>query len=623
MNKYIPLHLHSHFSLLDGLSQPKHIINRLDELELDGCAITDHGNLGCTVELNKALKEQQKKSILGCELYLSNGPCTQRSSDNRKLFHQVVLAKNHQGWKNLIKITSDSNAPERFYHRPRVDFKYLEEHSTDGLVTFSGHLGSHLANVALQDNLTATVKQAEYLRDLFGKDNFFLEIQLIDAHNNVEAQRVADILREVGKITGIPCVATADSHYCRKQDAEDQRILLCANLGTTLGNIQKAVDNDEEVGLGCFFKSDCFHIPSFEEMTRIHTEEELNNTLLIAHMCEDYNILGRPIVPPFECPDGLTPAEYLRVLCRKGWATKIENKIDAEQRQEYIDRVKYELDVLQGANLSSYFLIVEDIIRYAKSNNWLVGPGRGSAAGCLVSYLIGITAIDPIEYDLIFERFYNPGRNTATHVSFPDIDIDVPVNKREQIIQYAKDKYGHDRVSQMATYQTMKGRGAMKAVLRAHGGTSFYEMDRITEFIPDEARIAADLQEMLEETGEASIIRWALENDGKHFEEWCYLDAEDKLQGPLSKRFEQAIRLEGTKIAQSKHASGIVIAPEPLSKICPMILDNKSKDKSLIAGLHMNALADLGILKLDVLGLNYLDKIDGIRQILEVGDIYE
>ena len=280
-----------------------------------------------------------------------------------------------------------------------------------------------------------------------------------------------------------------------------------------------------------------------------------------------------------------------------------------------MERIKYELDVLQGAGLSSYFLIVQDILHYVRSNSWLPGPGRGSAAGCLVSYLIGITAIDPIRYGLIFDRFYNSGRNTEGRISMPDIDIDVPINKRELIISYIKTKYGHDKVSQMITFNTMKGRGALKDVLRVYGNITFEEMNNITKFIPDEAKIADELQEMREDTGEASILRWALENNRSDLEQWCYIDDNNTLSGPLAKRFEQAIRLEGPKTNQSKHAAGIAISPNPLGEICPMVYANKN-DQS-IAGMEMQDLESLGIVKFDVLGVAMLDKIMTIQQLLK------
>ena len=302
------------------------------------------------------------------------------------------------------------------------------------------------------------------------------------------------------------------------------------------------------------------------------------------------------------------------MLFRSGWKEKIANIIPKEQHQVYVDRIKNELDVLQGANLSSYFLIVQDIVDYVRRNDWLPGPGRGSSAGCLVSYLIGITSIDPIKHNLLFERFFNPARAS----SMPDIDVDVPINKRENIIAYIKEKYGANKVSQMITYNTMKGRGALKEVLRVYGNISFDEMNRITKAIPDEAKIADELQEMKEETGEASIIRWALENNVDKLKEWCYINEDNELSGPLAKRFEQAIRLEGTKSNQSKHAAGIVISVNDLSDVCPMIYDNKNDQ--LIAGMEMQDLESLGMIKFDILGIALLDKVMTISDLLRNGE---
>lgn len=342
-------------------------------------------------------------------------------------------------------------------------------------------------------------------------------------------------------------------------------------------------------------------------MSEIHDKEELDNTIKIDQQCEEYDILVAPQLPNFECPNKQSPIEYIRELCRLGWKQKIQHKIPKDKHQAYVDRVKKEFEVLESSNLASYFLIVRDIVNYVRSKNCLPGPGRGSAAGCLVSYLIGITAIDPIKYDLIFERFYNAGRNTKKNISMPDIDVDVPIEHREDIINYIKNKYGHDKVSQMITFNTLKGRGALKEVLRVYGNISFQEMNKITKNIPDEAKIADELQEMKEENGEASIIRWALENNPQKLKEWCYIDDDNELQGPLSKRFEQAIRLEGSKYNQSKHAAGIAIANNKLSSICPMLWDKKTKQN--IAGFEMSDLESIGVIKFDILGIALLDKI--------------
>jgi DNA polymerase-3 subunit alpha len=619
---YIPLHVHSHFSLLDGLSKPEQIADRCKEIGANACALTDHGNIAGSIKFYTAMKKAGIKPILGCELYICDGDPKIKDKENRNLSHFIVLAKNYKGWKDLIRIVSESNKPERYYHKPRLDLKTLQKLNSGNLVAITGHLGSTLSDTILDnydlksDWLELGIQHVTYLKSIFN-NYVFLESQLMDVENLTVQKILTDAIRHIGEQTSTYVICTPDAHYCRKADAADQRILLCNNLKTTFPEISRKISNDEEVPLGCFFTSDNYHIPSQEEIQSLHTEDEIKNTIYVANLIEDYDILSKPKLPPFECPDNQNPDEYLRQLCRNGWRDKIADIISKDGQQIYVDRIKYELEVLQGAGLSSYFLIVQDIVDYVRKNSWLPGPGRGSAAGCLVSYLIGITSIDPIKYGLLFDRFYNAGRNSTNHISMPDIDVDVPIDKREAIIEYIKNKYGHDKVSQMITFNTIKGRGALKDVLRVYGNISFDEMNQITKNIPDEAKIADELQEMKEETGESSIIRWALENHADKLKEWCYIDENDTLQGPLAKRFEQAIRLEGTKSNQSKHAAGIAISSEPLNEICPMIYD--SKNEQLIAGMEMQDLENIGIIKFDILGVAMLDKIMTIRFLLQQG----
>lgn len=619
---YIPLHVHSHFSLLDGLSKPEQIASRCKEIGANACALTDHGNIAGAVKFYTTMKKHGIKPILGCELYICQQDPKIQEPENKKLSHFIVLSKNYNGWKDLIKIVSESNKPEYYYHKPRLSLDNLKDLNSGNLIGITGHLGSTLAdaildNYNLKDNWLDVGKQhIALLKNIFG-DNLCLETQLIDKDNLPVQQLLTQAIRQLGKETNTIIICTPDAHYCKKEDAIDQRILLCNNLKTTFPEISRKISNDEDVPLGCFFTSDNYHIPSQEEMFALHTQEEISNTNIIANMVEDYNILSKPKLPPFLCPDGFSQDEYLRELCRVGWKNKIANTIPKENQQIYLDRIKYELEVLQGAGLSSYFLIVQDIVNYVRRMGWLPGPGRGSAAGCLVSYLIGITSIDPIKYNLLFDRFYNAGRNSKDHISMPDIDVDVPIDKREYIIQYIKDTYGHNKVSQMITFNTIKGRGALKDVLRVYGNISFDEMNKITKNIPDEAKIADELQEMKEETGESSIIRWALENNIDKLKEWCYIDDNGELQGPLAKRFEQAIRLEGTKSNQSKHAAGIAISSEPLDELCPMVYD--SKNDQLIAGMEMQDLEAIGIIKFDILGVAMLDKVMTIRSLLLEG----
>ena len=274
-------------------------------------------------------------------------------------------------------------------------------------------------------------------------------------------------------------------------------------------------------------------------------------------MCEEYNILSPPNPPEFNPPGRISPADYLRQLCREGWKEKMPHVgKDHLHFKEYGKRIDNELQVFEGAGLSSYFLIVRDILEFCRSNGYLTGPGRGSAAGCMVSYLIGITQIDPVEYDLVFERFYNAGRNANGRISMPDIDIDVPKDARTAVIDHIKGKYGKDNVAQIVTFQTLKGRAALKRVMQARGNISFEEQNNITRHIMDESKIADDLQDMKEELGTSSIILWALKNKKEQLKDWCIIGEDGRLEGPFAKVFEQSIRLEGTKIIQSKARSG-------------------------------------------------------------------
>ena len=627
-DNWTPLHLHTHYSLLDGLSKPHQVAQRCHELGYASCAITDHGTISGCVSFFRAMNKRNIKPILGSEFYLTKDALT-KDKDNRSLSHLVVLAKNKSGWKKLIEAISRSNDEDVYYFKPRLDLDLLANYCDGNLIAFSGHMGSDLANVLFRDykkayNATTYEEAKSYLdaywvnkasalarkySEIFGCDNFFIEIQLIDQSNSPACKLIGECLRTISKNLKIPPVATADSHYLTQQDASDQRVLLCSALKTTHKKVQSKLDSGKEVGLGGFFKSYNYHLPSFEEMSAIHTEEELLNSMLISDMCKKYNILGAPCLPPFSCPT--SPDEHLKQLCRNGWDEKlIRTGITKNKDLEltYLQRIKRELDVLQTAGLSSYFLIVSDIVNYVRQQGWLPGPGRGSAAGCLVSYLIGITQVDPIEHNLLFERFYNTGRNTEEHVSLPDIDIDVPASKREKVINYIKDKYGTSKVGQMLTFGRLQGRSALKEVLRVHDACPFDEMNRITKSLPHEQEISDQLQEM----DEPSVIRWSLINEPESLKDYCQLNDDGTTSGVYAKYFDQAMRIEGTYKSQGKHAAGVVISSEELNTVCPMVKETNGSNK--IAGLEMTDLESMGHVKFDILGVNLLDKLMDIKQ---------
>lgn len=617
---FTPLHLHSTYSLLDGLSQTDQITDKCREYGYDACALTDHGTVAGVVEFIQSCKKKKIKPILGIELYLSGLPANIKDKNNRKLSHLPLLCKNKTGWLDLIKLISKSNTPDLFYYKPRVDLSILHEYCSKNWIAFSGHPGSDLYNILfkeknskngfISDPLGTAEKLLNKYVDIFGKENFFIEIQRICADDL--SKQTSDILRELGQKTNTPCMASLDSHYIDRKDAEDQRVILCSSLKTTLKKARQAI-NDDEFGLDSFFNNDYYHLPSYEEMCAVNTEEEIKNTQLIADMCENYDILGKPRLPNFPCPDGVSEVEYLKQLCRDGWKSKlIDNNIlvSPELQNTYLNRLKYELDVIDRAKLNGYFLIVQDYVNWAKKQGWLIGPGRGSADGCLISYLIGITSIDPIPHNLLFTRFYNEGRNTENHTALPDIDIDVPKFKRENIIQYLKDKYGEDKVCQISTFGRLQGRGALKEVLRIHDVCSFEEMNQITRNIPDEAAIADEMEEQKIN----SIIQFVLENEPALVKDYAEYDDNKNLIGPYARYFEQAIRIEGTLRTQGKHAAGIVISPENISQSCPII---QGKDGDNVAIFDMYALEALGFPKLDVLGVAAFDKLMWVNELLK------
>jgi DNA polymerase-3 subunit alpha len=496
------------------------------------------------------------------------------------------------------------------------------------LIGFSGHPGSDLANV-LFDNISLAYnansldkvrmllktdweKQANDLaglyQDIFGKENFFIEIQMIDRDNLPASIGISKCLRKVAKNLNIPCIGTPDSHYSFKEQASDQRVLLCSELDTTLPKVQEKLKKEEDFSLSVFFKSNNYHIPSVEEMLAVeHDPIELENAFTVSQMCDEYDIDNKPFLPNFTT----NPSEKLFEEAYNGLVNKgfLENP-------EYISRFQKEIRVLNESGLADYFLIVQDYVKWAKNNKIPVGCSRGSAGGSLVAYLMGITELNPIPNNLIFERFYNDGRNSKDKVSLPDIDMDFSKNGRKKVIEYIKSKYGEKKVCGIVTFNKMKGRGALKAVFSAYGKITFDQMNLITSLIPEPSKISGEIQETIDEFGEASLIEYAIENE-KKLKEYCYFDDNGQLQGDYAKEFEQAMRLEDTKTHMGKHAAGIIISSIDLDEICPMASD--SKGTSLLCAYEMGSAEKAGLVKFDILGIAALDKLKAVNDLISTG----
>lgn len=452
------------------------------------------------------------------------------------------------------------------------------------------------------------------------KDGWFDLIKIVSSLD--ESENVpSDILNKVLKKNNIIRVSNNSklfpiSYYVHSEDAKLHRVLLCSELKTTLPKVHKQIHNGElSKELEYQFTHDDLCVWSkstFEKALPEASKKDAEHINTIIDSCEEYDILSKPMLPAFPCPNGETEEDYLKELCRVGWKSLLidgDKVSKPEDKEKYLERFKEEFDVIKGANLFGYFLIVQDIIKYVNDQGWLSGPGRGSAAGCLISYLIGITKIDPLEFDLLFSRFYNAGRNSADHISLPDIDMDVPAKKRDDVLLYLKNKYGNDHVSQMITFGRLQGRSAIKEVLRINEACSFAEMNAITKSIPNEAEISDQLADMDDE--DRSIIRWALIHNADELRDFCHIDEDGKLSGDYAEYFDQAIKIEGTFKTQGKHAAGVVISKHELYNVCPMVDQRDSSEK--IAGLEMSDLESLGHVKFDVLGLSLLDKLMFIK----------
>jgi len=574
MPGFTHLHLHSHYSLLDGLPKIDEILDYTKKLGMDSVALTDHGVLYGAIEFYKKATERGIKPIIGSEIYMAFEKMSQeRPNIDDVRYHLILLVKNEEGYKNLVKILTSAHL-EGFYYKPRIDEDFLAKHSS-GLICLSACLQGRIPKLILAKRIGDAEKMALRYQEIFGKENFYLEIQ---NHPNIQEQKnVNKVLIDISKKLKIPLVATNDIHYLKPEDAEAQDILMLINTGADHRDPERLT-----------LKSDDFSMKTPEQMLEDFKDfpEAIENTQKIAELCNFKFDLGKTKLPKFEVPGGKKEEEFLKELCQQG----LKKKFGSEPKKEVLDRLEKELEIIKKTGFASYFLIVQDFVNWAKENRIVVGPGRGSVGGSLVAYLLNITSIDPIKYNLLFERFLNPER-----ISLPDIDLDFTDRRRDEVIEYVKQKYGQDRVAQIITFGTMASRAVIRDVGRATGQPYSF-CDRIAKMIP----FGQSLDETLAKIPE---FRQLYESDTN-----------------AQKLIEFARKLEGVARHASTHACGVVISAEPLDNIVPLQHPTQD-DKSIVTQYEMHAIEDLGLLKMDFLGLKNLTIIeDTLAKIYKIYD---
>ena len=561
--KFIHLHTHSHYSLLDGLSKIPDMVKMAKKNGMNALAITDHGNMYGAIELYKEAQKAGIKPILGVEAYIAErGRKDKEPGIDNKRYHVTLLARNIQGYKNLMRLVSISNM-EGYYYKPRMDKEVLREFH-EGIICLSGCMASELSRAVLANNSEKAEELIKEYQEIFGKENYFLEVH---SHEHIEEdKKLRDGITLLGKKFNIPIVAGQDSHYLCQEDHQAHHTLLAVNTGGT----------DGKEGTGMEFSEDDFSLIDEKTARKYFKDnpEAVTNTKMVADLCEDYDLeLGKAYFPAFPIDEGTTADEMLRDLAYKGFEFR-----NLEKTQVYIDRLEYELKIIKQKGYPAYFLVVSDLLKYARENNIYTNI-RGSVAGSLTTYLIGITKVDPIAYKLPFERFLNPERP-----SLPDIDMDYADNRRDEIIAYAKRKYGEDKVAQIGTFGTMMAKGSIRDVARALG-YPYNVGDRISSMVP------------LGSQGMPMTIDHAM----KLIPE---LKAAYKDEPDTKRIIDLAKKMEGCVRHISVHAAGVVMAPRPLYEFTPIQFDPKGGN--IITQYDMYSIEDAGLPKFDFLGIRNL-----------------
>ena len=562
------LHVHTEYSLLDGAIKIKDLVKKIKENGMEEVAITDHGNMFGAIELYKECKKEGIKPILGCEVYVApRSRLDKQGKLDSEPNHLILLAMNNTGYKNLIKLVSLSYT-EGFYYKPRIDMEILKRYN-EGIIALSACLAGKVARQIVNGNIDGAKETIQEFKDIFGSNRYFLEMQ----DNKLREQiLVNQQLMKLSKEVGIGLVATNDCHYLNEEDYVSHEVLLCIQTRKTM--------NDED---RMSFKTNEFFVKTKEQMIDAFSfcKEAIDNTMKIANMCNVEIEFGKTILPEFKIQENISHLEYFRNLCYKG----IEERYKDKNNQEVIKRLEYEIEIIDKMGFVDYFLIVADFINYAKSQGIAVGPGRGSGAGSLAAYLIHITDIDPLKFNLIFERFLNPER-----ISMPDFDVDFCYERRQEVIDYVARKYGHDHVAQIITFGTMAARQAVRDVARALD-VSYTKADLIAKLIPRDLKITIDKALELEP-------------------ELLKIYNEDT---EVKNVIEVAKKLEGLARHASTHAAGVVITKDPVVSYVPLY----ENDGLISTEYTMTTLEELGLLKMDFLGLRTLTVISDTEKLVK------